>query len=161
MPSRKPIGDAAEDAATHLGISIGAAKMKLIDACHAGVIRAYWKGHYSGQSPLFTRQDWEGADIDVSCNTAVLANGERRAFVEVDRDDYEAWVNSKPAPPRSVTRRIGYKTQLAREAAASIWGVDGPPDGLPPQQIFKMVGDKVQELHDIRICKTQVLRALK
>jgi hypothetical protein len=83
----KPIADAVEDIAKRLDIRIGAAKAKLIDACHAGVIRAYWRGKYDRTSPLITRAEWGSADIDERSNLVILASGERREFVDLDKAD--------------------------------------------------------------------------
>jgi len=80
--------------------------------------------------------------------------------IQINAPDIEAWVNSEPTPVRPSVRRVGYKAELARQVAAAIWGAHGPPEGLPPQQIFKLVADKAQELYGVTISKNQVLRAV-
>ncbi len=98
-PAGKPIGDAVEEIAERLCISIADAKIKLIEACEAGNVGAYWRGHYSQPWPPIARAEWKGADIEVASSTLVLEkSGERRATVDIDRDDYEAWLNRITAP---------------------------------------------------------------
>jgi hypothetical protein len=157
----KPIADAVEEVAKHLGISIGAAKVKLIEACHAGLIRAYWRGHVSKSSPLIPRHEWVGADIDVRRQLVILASGERMVFVDVDPEDFRAWLNPITADGSKKKTDGGYKSKLARKAAAAIWGAARPPADLPPQQVFNQVADKVGELNPgVSIAKSHVLRAL-
>jgi hypothetical protein len=156
----KPIADAVEDVAQRLSISIAAAKAKVIEACHNGLIRAYWRGHYSGQCPFIPRTEWAGADIDVKCQVVIGAK-ERMAFVDLDEKDCAAWLNSLAAPDQPARSNGGHKNNLVRAAAASIFGKDGPPPMLPPQEVFKKVADRVQRDHGVAVSKTTVRRALR
>ena len=88
---------------------------------------------------------------------AALMTGE----VQMNNGDLQDWISR-----RSVTRerprqqREMYVTGLAREAASAIWGRPKAPPGLPPESVYKLVADKVDELHGASISKSQVLRAL-
>ena len=122
-PLRKPIADAVEETAVRLNVVLMEAKVRLLDACRAGIVRGYWCGHYSGQSPVFARQEWEGADIDLSCGTVILANGERRAQVGLNRSDYEPWLASIAAPTPAELPPKGRRYVGDDELVAE--GVDG------------------------------------
>jgi hypothetical protein len=156
----KPLTNAVRETADLLGISLSAAKLKIIEACHAGLIEARWRGHYSNQSPLIPRHEWSGADIDVPGQVLILGDGERRALVDLNNGDFETWFNAQRTDKKITTSR-GPKSELARNAAVAIWGAVVPPRDLPPQQVFKQVADEVGKLHPgVTLGKSQVLRAL-
>lgn len=89
-------------------------------------------------------------------------------WLYVTRASLDRFVKAKPAATVATEQRAaaekssgGHKSELARKAASAIWGNDGPPADLPPQQIFKQVADKIGELHPgVTIGKSQALRAL-
>jgi hypothetical protein len=84
--------DAIRETAELLGISIGAAKVKIIEACHAGLIRTSWYGYYLGENPAIPLHEWGGADVDFENEVLIPANGgQRRKGVSLDPSDYEAW----------------------------------------------------------------------
>jgi len=91
---RKPIADAVDEIAKRLGMVPMEAKAKLIEALSAGLIRAYWRSDGS----LIANHCWRGADIDIERQTVILPNDKRMTFVDLDRDDYEAWFAKIAAP---------------------------------------------------------------
>ena len=81
--------------------------------------------------------------------------------IQMHGGDLVDWIDRRSATrERQRQQRETYVTGLAREAATAIWGRPKAPPGLPPQHIFKLVADKVDELHGASISKSQVLRAL-
>lgn len=93
---RKPIADAVEEIAERLGMVPAAAIVKLVEALSAGLIRAYWRGCYD--TPLIERHRWPNATIDISNQVVTLSDDTRMIFVDLDRDDYEAWFAKIAAP---------------------------------------------------------------
>jgi len=154
----EPISDAIKRAAAELGIRPVQAKIKLIEALHAGIIEARWRVN---DSSLVPSSRWVGADVDIARETVILGGGFEMIFVDLNRADVDAWLSECPVSNSPVKPRPAYKSGLIREAAKLIWGASGVPGDLPPQQVFKLVGDKVKELHNINVSKSQVLRALK
>ncbi|MGA2313409.1 MAG: hypothetical protein ABSF87_13730 [Xanthobacteraceae bacterium] len=132
----KPIADAVEEVAKRLGISIGAAKVKLLDPLHAGCIRACWRGHYSQPWRPMTRAQWEGADIDVASNVVILASGERMGRVDLEENDYQAWLHEQKGSIDLIRRktttaansRRQNKRDRAKAAIAALW-----PRGIPAE----------------------------
>jgi hypothetical protein len=127
-----------------LGISIGAAKMKIIEACHAGDIQARWRGHYLNGRPPIARQEWADADIDVDSEVLILNGGKRKALIDLDTGDYQAWRtnharasgNGKSGGPGKRNRSQPMRDE-GRKAIAGAF-----PDGVPNRA----------ELPDKRFC---------
>jgi hypothetical protein len=145
----KPIADAVEDVAERLSISIATAKVKLIEACENGLIQAYWRGHYSGQSPLIERAEWAGADIDVK-RQVVIGASERMAFVDLDEKDYAAWLGAQtlPASPIVTKKSAGqgkksrkqYPRARAEQALAALFNGEVPTvEALPNSALCAQV----------------------
>lgn len=131
----KPIADAVEEVAKRLGITITEAKVKLLDALHAGRVGARWRLHVSGESPMIAKGRWAGADIDVKHDRVVLANGDGMQSVEIDHD-YQAWLHAQARPdtlpPAKTDTTLNPRPQNQRDRAsqaiAARW-----PNGLPAQ----------------------------
>jgi hypothetical protein len=170
---RMPIANAVPHIAIRFGIVRAEAIEKLLEALGAGRIKAYWRGKYDGSRPLIERHRWVGATIDIKKQVVTVTDPvERMAFVDLERTDVEIWLASispEPAPTaigqnngaEATQDSGGAKFQLAREAAIAIWGKPAPPPGLPPQQVFRLVADKVGKLAPgVTIGKSQALRAL-
>jgi hypothetical protein len=99
-------------------ISLGRAKAELIEACHAGLIQNRWRGHYAGFCPQIARQQWLGADIDISANRVTLADDTPRAFVDLDTTDFEAWLAEQSPQPKG--RRFANDDELVAEGKRGI-----------------------------------------
>lgn len=81
--------------------------------------------------------------------------------IQMNSGDLSNWINRRSATrERPRQQRDSYVAELAREAATAIWGRPKAPPGLPSEQVFKLVAEKVDELRGASISKSQVLRAL-
>jgi hypothetical protein len=129
-----------------------------------------------GHAQSLTRQAIEPAEIRLSYTyhraahrQIRLTEFEPRAFkadlmadkIQMNSGDLSDWINRRSATgERPRQQREIYVTGLAREAAIAIWSRPKAPPGLPPQNVYRLVADKVDELHGASISKSQVLRAL-
>jgi hypothetical protein len=158
---------AIEKTAATLGISIGAAKIKIIEACHAGLIRTCWYGYHLGGSPPITRHEWADADliIDTNFNDAVLVpanGGQRKRGISLDPSDFEAWLIAPTGSNRQPARQGGKSVRVER-AAHAIWGDAGPPAHLEPKVICREIRDrlKANEGSDPKMDNKTIIRAIR
>jgi hypothetical protein len=142
--------EAIAETAKLSGVSIGAAKMKIIEACHAGDIRTCWYGYYRGGSPAIARHEWAGADIDYENEVLIPANnGQRKRGVSLNTSDYEAWRTLQttttvlPEPATSTARAAAQnKRTRAKQAITALWPAGAPPAAaLPPGVLCAKVSD--------------------
>jgi hypothetical protein len=134
-----------------LVVSEGHAHSLARQAIESGEIRLSYAYHRAARRQV-TQSEFEPAAFK-----ADLMAGK----IQMNSGDLSDWINRRSATrERPRQQRDSYVTGLAREAAAAIWGGPKAPPGLPPQHVFKLVADKVNELHGASISKSQVLRAL-
>jgi hypothetical protein len=163
--------EAIEETAASLGISTGAAKMKIIQACAADAFGTSWYGYYRGGSPEITSHEWAGADIIMVEGDAVLVpanGGQRKRGISVDAD-FQAWLKTQ-APcagadklPRQDNRQRGAKSRRVIGAVRLIWGAEGPPAYLAPKIICREIRDrlKAEEGADPKMDDKTIIRGVR
>lgn len=164
--------EALEQTAAALGIGTSAAKMKIIEACHAGHIATRWYGYYRGGSPPITLHEWAGADIIMVEGDAVLVpanGGQRKRGISVDPVDFQAWLTTQ-APravadqlPRQAARHRGAKSRRVKGAERALWGDAGPPAHLLPKVICSEIRDhlRTEEGDDPDMTDKTIMRNIK
>jgi hypothetical protein len=75
-------------------ISATKARLRLIEACAAGEVRARWFGEHYGRKPAIPRNDWIGADIDLTTERVIKANSESMGLVEFAIADLKDWLGA-------------------------------------------------------------------
>jgi hypothetical protein len=100
-----PIADAVEGIAKKLSLVPTEAWAKLRDeALVAGGVKAYRRGFSERDHRLIAPDRWPRALIEVQKQIVIFANGERMIFVDLERSDYEAWLESV-APPTAAPQK--------------------------------------------------------
>ena len=153
---------AVQEIKTALGISSGAAQMKLRELCKSGEVRS-WKQPYSmrwrephgeGPSERIQPSEWRHHEIDLMTDSDGC-----KYFVDVSKTDLGDWLGrNKKAVGKKAKPAGKLPRDVARQAIDELYP-KGIPDTLVNGEVVKQVGKWLDQHNVPSISRETILRA--